>query len=69
MSKTAIVTGASSGIGEACCQSLLEQGAFVFGCARREERLAVLEESSRWSCPSSKGCSPEPPAAHEQCQR
>jgi NADP-dependent 3-hydroxy acid dehydrogenase YdfG len=38
--QVAIVTGASSGIGLACCQALQSQGAKVVMCARNEGRLA-----------------------------
>ena len=39
--QVAIVTGASSGIGLACCQGLRSQGATVVMCARNEERLSA----------------------------
>ncbi|NIR43569.1 MAG: SDR family oxidoreductase [Gemmatimonadetes bacterium] len=38
--KVVFVTGASSGIGKACGLRFQEEGASVFGVARREERLA-----------------------------
>ncbi|MFC7843907.1 SDR family oxidoreductase [Streptomyces sp. NPDC057382] len=40
--RTAVVTGAASGIGEAVAVLLAEQGARVALLARREERLAVI---------------------------
>jgi short-subunit dehydrogenase len=43
MKKTAIVTGASSGIGAATVEQLLKDGWTVFACARRAEKLASLE--------------------------
>ena len=35
-SKTAVVTGISSGIGRAICQSLIADGWHVFGSVRKE---------------------------------
>jgi NADP-dependent 3-hydroxy acid dehydrogenase YdfG len=40
----AIVTGASSGIGDAVAQALSQRGAYVALAARREDRLAALAE-------------------------
>ena len=39
MTKTAVVTGASSGIGAATAHALAQQGFTVFAGARRVERL------------------------------
>lgn len=40
--KTALVTGATSGIGEACVRSLVQSGWRVIGTGRRAERLDAL---------------------------
>ena len=42
--RVAVVTGASSGIGEACAVSFVEKGAKVVLAARRAERLSSLVE-------------------------
>ena len=45
--KVAVVTGASSGIGEATAEALAAEGAAVVVAARREDRLADLAERIR----------------------
>jgi 3-hydroxy acid dehydrogenase/malonic semialdehyde reductase len=42
LDKTVLVTGASSGIGEACARRFAEQGARVLLCARRLDRIQAL---------------------------
>lgn len=43
-SKIALVTGCSSGIGEACVIELVKEGMTVIGVARRRDRLESLAE-------------------------
>ncbi|XP_073835631.1 farnesol dehydrogenase-like [Musca autumnalis] len=44
--KVAVVTGASAGIGAACCKALVDNGMIVIGLARRPERIDEIHNSS-----------------------
>lgn len=45
MKKVILVTGASSGIGKATAQQLIEEGHIVYGAARRIDKMKELEEA------------------------
>jgi NADP-dependent 3-hydroxy acid dehydrogenase YdfG len=45
--KYALITGASSGFGEACAELLAQKGFGIIACARREERLKRLCDKLR----------------------
>lgn len=44
MTKTALVTGASAGFGQAIVKRLVSEGYQVIGAARRMEKLQALQE-------------------------
>lgn len=43
--KTAVITGASKGLGKACTKALIEKGASVYGIARSESVLIKMREN------------------------
>lgn len=49
--KVILVTGASSGIGKAIAQALIEEGHVVFGAARRLEAMRELQEKGGFTRP------------------
>lgn len=54
--KVAVVTGASSGIGEAAAMGLAKAGARVALVARREDRLKALAERIKKECEGQSLC-------------
>ena len=55
MNKVALVTGASSGIGEAIATQLIAQGWTVFAAARRMDRMSALGRKGARSARSREG--------------
>ena len=49
MNKAVIVTGASSGLGRAFAQALLEAGFSVVGTVRKQEATQEFEALEAWS--------------------
>lgn len=47
--KVAVVTGASSGIGEAIARSFVDAGLIVLGLARRDDKLKLIADSLKKS--------------------
>ncbi|ODM90325.1 Dehydrogenase/reductase SDR family member 11, partial [Orchesella cincta] len=43
--RTALVTGASSGIGSSICEAFVKHGMNVVGCARNQERIQALADT------------------------
>lgn len=52
--KTALVTGGSGGIGQACAEALLRDGAAVLLMGRREEKLADSQRALREAVPDAR---------------
>jgi NAD(P)-dependent dehydrogenase (short-subunit alcohol dehydrogenase family) len=52
--KTALVTGGSGGIGQACAEALLRDGAAVMLMGRREEKLAESQRTLRDAVPGAR---------------
>lgn len=52
--KTIAVTGATSGIGLAAVKALVQNGAYVIGTGRSDERCRAAEQEVRSNCPDAK---------------
>ena len=50
MSKIALITGATSGIGRATALILGKNGYDIIACGRRQERLQKLQEELKGTC-------------------
>ena len=53
--KVVIITGAGSGIGEACMELFAAEGAVVVGVGRREKNLQLVLEKVKAACLCSVG--------------